>query len=200
MGAPGGVPLGPPFDIPNFSISGLLPPYLGATPTNGALMSPFQTTLVRIANKLCGSDERKAIFRGLLQYRQQLANIGFTDGFQWLSGSFLEDIETLETRPPNDVDLVTFCHRPAGATATLDWRDFNSSNSALLRSRLVKPVYKCDAYFVDLDSKPVANVVNQTRYWFGLFSHRRDKVWKGLLQVPLPVSSDDNDASLIVGP
>src|SRR5438874_2710456 len=125
MGAPGGVPLGPPFDIPDFTISGILPPYLGPTPTESALMSPFQTTLVRIANKLCTSNERKAIFRGLIQYRQALANIGFTDGFQWLSGSFLEDIENLETRPPNDVDLVTFCHRPPAATATADWQQFN---------------------------------------------------------------------------
>src|SRR5579864_988604 len=55
--------------------------------TTGALMSPYETTLARIAGKLCTSDERKAILRGLLQYRQALANLGFTSGFQWLSGS-----------------------------------------------------------------------------------------------------------------
>lgn len=162
-------------------------------------MSPFQTTLVRIANKLCGSDERKAIFRGLLEYRQALTNIGFSDGFQWLSGSFLEDIEALETRHPRDVDLVTFGHRPGIATAYVDWLAFTTANVSLLRSRFVMPVYKCDAYFVDLNTTP-ANVVNQARYWFGLFSHRRTGVWKGLLQVPLPISQDDTDASLIVGP
>jgi hypothetical protein len=196
---PIGLPPGPPFDIPGFTISGILPPFLGPTPIDGALMSPYETTLTRIAHKLCASDERKAIFRGLVQYRQQLANIGFTNGFQWLSGSFLEDIETLETRHPNDVDLVTFFHRPAVATADPDWQAFVAANVNLLARQLVKPVYKCDAYFVDLNTTPT-NVVNQARYWFGLFSHRRTGLWKGLLQVPLSVTQDDADASNVVGP
>jgi hypothetical protein len=33
-------------------------------------------------------------------------------------------------------------------------------------------------------------LVTQTRYWYGLFSHRRaDALWKGMLQLPL--DSDD---------
>jgi hypothetical protein len=129
MGAFGGVPLGPPFDIPAFTISGILPPFLGPTPTNSALMSPFLTTLSSTANKFCGSAERREIFRGLLRYRQELFNIGFTSGFQWISGSFLEDIENLESRPPNDIDLVTFCHRPASVTTGPDWQAFNEAKS-----------------------------------------------------------------------
>src|SRR5437879_2933796 len=107
-----GRPLGPPFDIPDFTISGALPPFLGITPVTGALMSPFSTTLTKIASKLCGSPARKEILKGLISYRQELASIGMDNGFQWLSGSFMEDIETLEARNPNDVDVVTFCHRP----------------------------------------------------------------------------------------
>jgi hypothetical protein len=162
-------------------------------------MSPYETTLPRIAGKLCGSNERKEIFRGLLNYRRELSNLGFTEGFQWLSGSFMEDIETLEKRHPNDVDLVTFCHRPATAKDDAAWRAFSAANSGLLRSQFVKPVYKCDAFFVDLDTVP-KNVVNSSRYWFGLFSHRRTGIWKGLLQIPLPVTQDDADASTLVGP
>jgi hypothetical protein len=198
MGTPG-VPLGPPFDIPNFTISGILPPYLGPTPTDGALMSPYETTLTRVAGKLCNSNERKEIFRGLLRYRQELANLGFTDGFQWLSGSFMEDIETLEKRHPQDVDIVTFCHRPAGIPDDAAWQAFTVANINLLLWHLVKPIYRCDAYFVDLNTAP-ANVVNQARYWFGLFSHRRTGLWKGLLQVPLSVTQDDADASVVVRP
>jgi hypothetical protein len=77
MGSPG-VPLGPPFDIPDFNHSGILPPFLGSTPTEQALMSPFETTLTRVAGKLCKSNERKEIFRGLLKYRKELAKLGFT--------------------------------------------------------------------------------------------------------------------------
>ena len=189
-----GAPLGPPFDVPDFTVSGALPPYLGTTPTVLAAMSPYPTTLARIAGKLCRSSPRREIFRGLLQYRQELARIGLSDGFQWLCGSFLEDIEALETRDPRDVDVVTFCHLPAATADDPAWRVFTTANINLLLWQLVKPVFRCDAYFVDLDTAP-ANVVNQAQYWFGLFSHRRDGLWKGLLQIPLAVAQDDADAS-----
>jgi hypothetical protein len=196
MGSPGA----PPFDIPDFTISGVLPPYLGPTPVNGALMSPYETTLTRIAQKLCASNERKEIFRGVLAYRQELANIGFGGvGFQWLSGSFMEDIENLEKRHPQDVDMVIFFHRPATVADDAAWQVFIADNINLLAFWLVKPVYKCDPYFVDLDTMP-SNIVNQTRYWFGLFSHRRTGLWKGLLQIPLTVTQDDADASQLVRP
>lgn len=195
-----GAPFGPLLDIPDYTISGVLPPYLGITPTIPASMSPYLTTLTRIAAKMCGSDQRKAIFRGLIAYRQQLAQIGMTDGIQWLSGSFMEDIESLETRHPNDVDVVTFCHRPAHLVGDdAPWKAFFGANVALFDPRQVKPIYKCDAYFVDLNSQAF-NVVNLTRYWFGLFSHRRGGLWKGLLQVSLDVTQDDADASAMVGP
>ena len=198
MGTPG-APTGPPFDIPNFTISGSLPPYMGATSTDSALMSPYETTLLKIAKTLCRSPERKVIFRGLLNYRQQLATIGLTDGFQWLSGSFMEDIETLEKRHPHDVDVVTYCRRPAGAKDPFAWRAFNLANVGLIHPVMVKAAFSCDSYLVDLDL-PSEVLVERTRYWFGVYSHRRDGLWKGLLQVPLAVSQDDVDASNEVGP
>ena len=198
--AAAGAPLGPPFDIPNFTISGVLPPFLGPTATDPALMSPYATSLTRVANKLCPSNERKVIFRGLLQYRQALAAIGFISGFQWLSGSFLEDIETIESRPPNDIDLITFVHRPAAALDDAALQALMAANLGLFVPTQTKATYHCDAYFVDMDIPMPENIVNQTRYWFGLFAHRRTGIWKGLLQIPLAVTQDDTDASLVVGP
>ena len=186
--------------IPDFTISGVLPPFRGQSPTVMALMSPYRANLIQIADKMCKSDERKAIFRGLLSYRQQLASLGFTRGIQWLSGSFMEDIETLEQRPPNDIDIVTLCHRPKDLVENdIAWRMFCDSNRKLLSPTETKKTYQCDSYFVDLDSG-VLNVVDQSRYWFGLFSHRRGGVWKGLLQVSLTVTQDDVEASLMVRP
>jgi hypothetical protein len=44
-----------------------------------------------------------------------------------------------------------------------------------------------------MDEKLVADV----RYWFGVFSHRReDQLWKGLIQLPL--ASDDGEASRLL--
>jgi hypothetical protein len=196
--AAAGVPLGPPFEIPDFTISGVLPPYLGPTATDPAAMSPYETTLTRIANKLCASDERKAIFRGLLQYRQALSGLGLVTGFQWLSGSFMEDIEAAESRSPRDIDVVTIVHRPAGLDDSAT-QALIATNPNIFVPAQAKATYHCDAYFIDLDILPEA-IVNQTRYWFGLFAHRRTGIWKGLLQLPLAVTQDDTDASLIVGP
>lgn len=197
--ATGGAPFGPPFDIPSFTISGVLPPYLGPTATDPAAMSPYETTLTRIANRLCGSDARKVIFRGLLQYRLALDGLGLISGFQWLSGSFLEDIEAIESRAPRDVDVVTFVHRPVAFADDAAWQTFTSTHVNLFNPVQAKATYRCDAYFVDMDTMP-ENIVNQTRYWFGLFAHRRTGIWKGLLQLPLAVTHDDTDASVIVGP
>lgn len=195
-----GAPFGPLFEIPDFTLSGVLPPYVGPTPVLSAAMSPYATSLTRIAHKLCGSDERKEIFRGLLVYRQQLARIGLINGMQWLSGSFMENIESLEKRSPRDVDIVTFCHRPVHLLQDDSaWFAFINTNRALFDPAQAKTSYKCDSYFVDLDTPP-ANIVNLTRYWFGLFSHRRAGLWKGLLRVSLAVTQDDADALLMVGP
>lgn len=183
--------------IPDFTDSGVLPPYLGPTPAAIAEMSPYPASLVEIANKMCASNERKAIMRGLLDYRQQLATIGLQEGFQWLSGSFMENIETLESRPPKDIDLVTFVHRPAAVQADPDWHAF--VNQPLLNPKQVKATFQCHCYFVDLDSDPTG-IVSQTRYWFGLFSHRRGGLWKGMLQLSLAVSADDTDALALVTP
>lgn len=147
---------------------------------------------------MCSSEERRDIFLGLLEYRQRLQAIGFADGVQWLSGSFMEDIETLERRSPKDVDVVTFCHRPPHLVGDdLEWHAFFNANLALFDPVKTKAAFKCDSYFVDLDTVPM-NVVSLTRYWFGLFSHRRGGLWKGLLQIPLAVSQDDADAYKLV--
>ena len=183
--------------IPDFTVSGVLPPYVGPTPTVPEAMSPYPASLVEIANKMCASNERKAIMRGLLEYRQKLATVELQAGFQWLSGSFMEDIETLEYRHPNDIDLVTFVRRPAAARADADWQAFYSAHQLLLNQKHVKAAFRCHCYFVDLDSDPIG-IVSQTSYWFGLFSHRRSGLWKGLLKVPLAVSADDTDALALV--
>jgi hypothetical protein len=196
MGTPPGIPL----EIPDFTHSGVLPPFLGATSAERALMSPYATTLKRVADKLCKSNERIEIFKGFLRFRSHLNSIGLTDGFQWLSGSFVDNIEVIENRPPGDVDVVTFFYRPAAVKADRDMRQFSVTNRGTFDARVTKLQYKVDAYYVDLDVVPTTAIVDSTKYWFGLFSHRRrTHEWKGLLRVPLMVSQDDADAAKVVG-
>lgn len=162
-------------------------------------MSPYGSTLIEVAQQFCATAERKDIFRGLLAYRQRLNDIGFDQGMQWLSGSFLEDIEALEKRAPNDVDVVTFFHRPASIADPAAWRAWLTTHQALFERAQVKAAFKVDVQFVSLDNPPTT-VVDMTRFWFGLFSHRRNGLWKGLLQIPLAVSVDDAIAAQLVTP
>ena len=42
-----------------------------------------------------------------------------------------------------------------------------------------------------------AYLIDQTKYWFGLFSHQRDTfLWKGMLEIPL---TDDTDVAALFG-
>ena len=119
--------------------------------------------------------------------------MGFTDGFQWLAGSFLEHIEALERRHPRDMDVITFCRRPMLYRDHHTWESFAKQDFELFWPTNTKATHRCDSNFIDLDT-PSDNIVSQTRYWLGLFSHRRSGVWKGMLQVPSGLSQDDDDA------
>jgi hypothetical protein len=117
--------------------------------------------------------------------------LGFTQGFQWLDGSFVEDVESREERHPNDIDVVTFAHGPAGMSND-EIRRMLALRSDLFDRDLCKQGFRCDTSIVNLSTSPEW-LVAQTRYWYGLYSHRRgDALWKGLLQLSL--DSDDDDA------
>ncbi|NMG16636.1 DUF6932 family protein [Aromatoleum bremense] len=73
------------------------------------------------------------------------------------------------------------------------WRDFVRATPEIFDPRATKRRYLCDAYLVDLDRRSEM-LVEDTKYWFGLFSHQREtSLWKGMLQVPL--CADDDRAS-----
>lgn len=176
--------------IPSFNVSGVLPPFVGENPTNPASMSPYETSMTAMVRRFATTVERIDILRGLIGYRDALRTLGIREGFQWIDGSFVEQVEDTRGRPPADIDLVTFAHRP-GVTAE-QWRALVQDHRDLFSLSSVKQQYKCDAYFVDVDKDPLL-VVNDTRYWFGLFSHQRaTALWKGMLLIPL--QSDDDAA------
>lgn len=172
--------------IPDFDhITSVLPPHLG-DPVVPANLSPYLCTAVELCTKFATSPARKAILRGFLKIRQELMRLGI-QGFQWLDGSFLEDIELLEGRDPHDLDVVTFITDPsdmAVLTPALGPRD------DLWKPARSKALFCVDHYVLPLCSPP-EEVVEQTRYWYGLFSHRRDSTWKGMLRVELATITDD---------
>ena len=174
------------FGIPPFTHSGILPPYLGDSPGDMPdLMSPYVTCIAHIVNRFGFSEKRREILKGLIKYRAHLRELGISEGFQWIDGSFVESKAV-----PKDVDIVTF----------VDWEmpELNADERVKLEESmhiLVNPLsidnFLCDARFVNFFYSKRDKLVSVSRYWFGLFSHRRETFeWKGLLQIPLDQCAD----------
>jgi hypothetical protein len=183
--------------IPPFTISGVLPPFIGSS-VDPANVSPYLVSITELVRRFGISTARMGILRGLVNYRWALAQVGINEGFQIINGSFSENIEQIELRDPKDLDIVTFAHRPPQANLPLEWSDFVTNNQSLFIPHVAKAQHFCDAYYVDLDQSP-ETLVDSTGYWYGLFSHRRNGLWKGMLRIPL--QSDDASASqMLMGP
>lgn len=65
--------------------------------------------------------ERVAILRGLLSYRRELRLIGVVDGWQWMDGSFVENVEALRNRAPADMILSRFLVCPVMLLRSGEW-------------------------------------------------------------------------------
>ncbi len=180
--------------IPPFDHSNVIPPFLpGSTPADPASVSPYKATLPEFVAHFNTSDERRKILVGFLQFRQRLKTLGVRNAFQWIDGSFVENVEKVKSRAPNDMDLITFGNRPLSKTADADWQKFFSSNPDIFSPKRAKTLFLCDAYYIDLNL-PQHYIVKQVSYWFGLFSHQRDSyLWKGLIELTM----SDDEAPLL---
>jgi hypothetical protein len=186
--------------IPPFTSNGVLPPYTSRDPVNAAAMAPYCASMVEVTDRFGSSLARLRLLDGLLQYRAALTGIGLVDGFQWLDGSFMEQIEITDGHDPRDIDVVTFCRRPPAIRNDFAaWQQFVAAHNGLFLPLTVKLMFSCDAYLVDLDVSKPASLVDQARYWFGLFSHKRvSSLWKGLVQIPLGTPAADAEATAIM--
>jgi hypothetical protein len=174
--------------FPDFNHSGVIPPFVtDPAQRDGA---PYETTMVMIAQKLATTPERRVLLTGLLNYRAALRAVGITAGFQLIDGSFTEACEQFRGRPPGDIDVVTFAHFPAATQAQI--LQFIEDHGALIDSEQVKETFRCDGFIVNLGNNAQL-IVEDTFYWYGLFSHQRNTyTWKGTLRVPL--MADDEAA------
>ena len=78
-------------------------------------------------------------------------SLGLVNGFQWLDGSFLEDVEIREQRSPNDLDLVTIYWGYDFSFQTNLIQNF----SEFADSQLSKQTYLLDHYPFDAGHSPV---------------------------------------------
>lgn len=179
--------------IPAWTPEGVLPPVNSAQPVS-VERSPYVVSLTDYVLRFSDTPERRAVLSGFLEYRGALHAAGLINGFQWLDGSFLEQVELLENRAPNDLDVVTFYHLPAGKTQ----RDVLAAAPTLFNHGRLKAQYRVDAYPIHLGMKP-EQLTRWSAYWYSMWSHRRNRLWKGFVQVDLaPVEDASARATLAV--
>jgi len=96
---------------PAINIHGVVPPVRPGQDGASGERSPYRVDLLTFCQHFGVNSPRRSILRGLLELRSQLAAAGKQEGFQWINGSFTEDVEGQHNRAPNDVDVVTFISR-----------------------------------------------------------------------------------------
>ena len=177
--------------IPDWNNDGVLPPFLGEFDSPyGILPSPYPAQIVELVSRFGNSEERRELLLGLLDFRSELHKAGLTRGFQWVDGSFVEDVENENLRncPPGDIDIVTFFYIPDGHTEESLVEAFpDLFDRCAMRAR-----FGMDAFPVLLDQTDPETLVERSAYWYGVWSHRRDDLlWKGFIQIDLADSEDE---------
>ena len=168
--------------IPGWNTMGVLPPIDTEFPTS-VERSPYSVALLDVVMRFSNSPARRKILTGFLEYRNTLHTLGYHQGFQWLDGSFLEDVNTLERREPRDIDVVSFVRHPVECSPPPDlW--------ASIGHNMAKARFYVDSYFVEMDEITPEEIVARSAYWYSMWSHRRNDAWKGFLQVDLAPVED----------
>lgn len=187
--------------VPAFDGRGLLPPYLGATSAAPGLRSPYPSLMTELVATLGSTPERCNLLYSLILYRSLLHSFGYVDGIQFIDGSFVEDIETRESRDPRDIDIFSFLIRPAqyhGNDPLWQSTGFPQWVGEIVNQSLNKQRYQLDTYAITVDQAGPLQLMNETIYWYSLFSHKRvTQEWKGFLAVPLNASDDQAALSAI---
>lgn len=173
-------------EFPRWNSVGVLPPVRPDHKGHSPERSPYSVSLLTLVERFSSSPERIKILQGFLSFRACLHELGITSGFQWLDGSFMEQVELLEDRPPNDIDVVTFFELPEGQTQ----RSLVEKNSDAFKTDYLKSTFLVDGYFTQLGQSINQQQVKNITYWYSMWSHRRDSVWKGFIQVNLDPAED----------
>jgi len=172
--------------IPAWNLQGVIPPVRPGVAGHHADRSPYKATLDAFVDAMGNSPPRLAIVEGLLRFRSEIRAAGITVGFQWLDGSFLEHAEATEGRDPRDVDVVTFIEIPPGATEAA----LVAANPHLFDNAHVKKTHQVDSYWDVLGGSMNEASVQRIAYWYSMWSHRRDGLWKGFVQIDLSPAND----------
>ena len=172
--------------IPAWNMEGVLPPIWPGEDGTSPKRSPYPSTLTEVIDTFGSSSARNTVLQGLLNFRQALYDSGIVCGFQWLDGSFMEDVESHHKRSPNDIDVVTYTTLPAGETQ----KTLLAKAPHLFDHESVKAAYKVDSYYEFLGQPLAEHNILMTCYWYSMWSHNRNQTWKGFVRIDLDQLGD----------
>jgi hypothetical protein len=157
--------------VPAFDSRGFLPPYIGQDGTT-ADRSPYSATMTEVVATLGSTRERRELIKGLLGYRTLLERLGYVDGLQFVDGTFAENVEAKEGRPPGDIDVFSFLMRPDHYR--LDYSLWTSTGFPEWRNEIVnqplnKQRFRLDTYAIAIDQAGPLSTILETTYWYSLF-------------------------------
>ncbi len=175
--------------IPDWNNQAVIPPVRDDVPPERQseieYRSPYLTTINDVIDRFATTSSRVQLLHGLLDYRRALYDAGITQGFQWLDGSFVENVEA-RPRPgkeprPYDIDVVTFYHPPA---------DGRPEPPELFKLTSTREQYSIDSYGVPLGEPLDQELVEAISYWHGMWSLRRqDQQPKGFSKSTLTLNT-----------
>ncbi|OYX26148.1 MAG: hypothetical protein B7Z10_04170 [Rhodobacterales bacterium 32-66-7] len=149
---------------------------------------------------------RQQLLRNLIAYRALLAQGGYVGGIQFIDGSFVENVEALESRSPGDIDVFSILNAPPRyLTDPAAWLATGRSfwNAEVADRNLNKQRFNLDTYavlFEERQAQPM-NLISDIIYWYGLFSHQRTTfAWKGFAGLTLDPAADQAALSQLGGP
>ena len=179
--------------IPDWNNAGLLPPFLDnpASPDRSPYRASLSETMIRFGSAGAG---RRELLSGLLDFRAALHEAGLTRGFQWIDGSFVEDVESSRERAPGDIDVVTFFYIPEGHTEG----SFADAFPDFFNPPAMKRAFGIDAYPMPINLNDLETIIRRVAYWHDMWSHTRggqmtrEGTRKGYVQVDLDPSEDES--------
>ena len=174
--------------IPEWDRNKLIPPIRPRTTGRDGIesfnRSPYVATLEELVERFAVTQERIVLIRGFLDYRTALHKAGIQRGFQWVNGSFVENVEEREDNPhtPDDIDVVTYFYMPDSKIEKIE---------PLFSPAETKEKFHVDAHGIELGLPLDQATASYITYWHGMWSHRkRDRMWKGFVQVDLGPTED----------
>ncbi len=191
--------------LPSFDLRGLLPPFVGADAVTQD-RSPYWVTMPELVAAFGTTPHRRALLRNLIAYRALLAQGGYVGGIQFIDGSFVENVESLESRNPGDIDVFSILNAPPRyLTDSAAWQATGLPfwNAEVADRNLNKQRFSLDTYavlFEEWQAQPM-NLISDIIYWYGLFSHQRTTfAWKGFAGLTLDPAADQAALSQLGGP